>query len=250
MGLLFYDRFAILKIPHPNPRFFQKRGWGESSSSSSRMKSTKTRPCCMAPKAPWNKGRAVGRKQPFLPEEILSICQILTQQKEWRDLALLAVGIDTGFRASDLLALRYGDLDGTELVRKQQKTRKNVTARLSSYTHQVLLHWAVLRDLDNEDAIFCPVVGRKRGAISRGQLAARIKHWAQAIGLNPKHYSTHSLRRSKGAALYAHCGDVEIVRLVLGQSDTRSTSAYLGIDEQKALAVAQQVQLLPEEFLI
>ncbi len=52
----------------------------------------------------WNKGLVVGPRRAFTLEEISRIEAGLLQAGNWHDLALLSFGLDTAFRASDLLA--------------------------------------------------------------------------------------------------------------------------------------------------
>jgi hypothetical protein len=51
----------------------------------------------------WNKGQIVGQKRAFSLEEIGLIESFLQETENWHDLALLSFGLDTMFRASDLL---------------------------------------------------------------------------------------------------------------------------------------------------
>ncbi len=60
--------------------------------------------------APWNKGKAVGQKAPFTPEQVYIIRQLLHAEGHLRDLALFNTAIDTLLRASDLLTLKVEDV--------------------------------------------------------------------------------------------------------------------------------------------
>ena len=60
--------------------------------------------------------------------------------------------------------------------------------------------------------------------------------------LDPRQYSAHSLRRTKAALLFAATGNVEAVRLLLGQASTQATSHYLGVGQREALELAKQVR--------
>lgn len=60
-----------------------------------------------------------------------------------------------------------------------------------------------------------------------------------AARLDPGDYSSHSLRRTKAAFVYAQTSNIEVVRELLGQKSTAETSAYLGIDHRQALDLAK-----------
>jgi hypothetical protein len=54
-------------------------------------------------KPAWNHGQIVGQKGAFTMNELAQIERRLQTQENWHDLALLSFGLDTMFRASDLL---------------------------------------------------------------------------------------------------------------------------------------------------
>ena len=56
-------------------------------------------------------------------------------------------------------------------------------------------------------------------------------------------YSTHSMRKSKAAAIYEETHDVDAVRRLLGQSSVTATSAYLGVSDESALELAKSINL-------
>jgi integrase len=60
------------------------------------------------------------------------------------------------------------------------------------------------------------------------------------IGLDSKLYSTHSLRRTRASLIYRKTGNIEAVRLLLGQKSVVSTSNYLNLDKQEALKIGRE----------
>ncbi len=57
-------------------------------------------------KRAWNCGQIVGQKRAFTMDELAEIERRLLAQKNWHDLALLSFGLDTMFRAGDLLTTK------------------------------------------------------------------------------------------------------------------------------------------------
>ena len=51
-----------------------------------------------------------------------------------------------------------------------------------------------------------------------------------SIGLDPKRYGTHSMRRTKAAHIYKKTGNLRAVQLLLGHKKLESTVQYLGIE--------------------
>ena len=72
----------------------------------------------------------------------------------------------------------------------------------------------------------------------------RIVHdWVSDIGLDPVLYGTHSLRRTKASIIYRKTKNIRAVQLLLGHSSLESTVRYLGIDEDDALTLAEQIEV-------
>ena len=64
-----------------------------------------------------------------------------------------------------------------------------------------------------------------------------------SIGLDPKRYGTHSMRRTKASLIYKRTGNIRAVQLLLGHTKLESTVRYLGIEVDDALAISEQVEL-------
>jgi site-specific recombinase XerD len=63
------------------------------------------------------------------------------------------------------------------------------------------------------------------------------------IGLDPRFYGTHSLRRTTATLIYKKTWDLRVVQLLLGHTKIESTVSYLGIEVDDALAVAEQIDV-------
>lgn len=63
------------------------------------------------------------------------------------------------------------------------------------------------------------------------------------IGLDPRAYGTHSLRRTKATLIYRRTKNLRAVQLVLGHSKVESTVQYLGIELDDALEIAGQTEI-------
>jgi integrase len=75
------------------------------------------------------------------------------------------------------------------------------------------------------------------------QYARLVAAWTASIGLDPKSFGTHSLRRTKGTLIYRRTGNLRAVQLLLGHKKIESTVRYLGIEVDDALAIAEQVDV-------
>jgi integrase len=63
------------------------------------------------------------------------------------------------------------------------------------------------------------------------------------IGLDPRLFGTHSLRRTKATLIYRRTGNLGAVQLLLGHTKIESTVRYLGIEVGDALSIAEQVDV-------
>ena len=72
------------------------------------------------------------------------------------------------------------------------------------------------------------------------QYAQRVSEWIGSIGLNPRLFGTHSLRRTKATLIYRRTGNLRAVQLLPGHTKIESTVRYLGIEVDDALAIAEQ----------
>jgi integrase len=79
--------------------------------------------------------------------------------------------------------------------------------------------------------------------MSTRQYGRIVEKWVSSIGLDPKRYGTHSMRRTKASLIYKKTGNIRAVQLLLGHTKLESTARYLGIEVDDALAISEQVEL-------
>jgi integrase len=167
-----------------------------------------------------------------------------------RDLALFDTAIDTMLRACDLLALRVRDVtDHTgavvdEFTVRQRKTGNGHLATLLAHTRQSLSEWITAAAKTPDDCLFTSIGNRNYGgAISREQYANLVKRWAHAARLDHRRHSTHSMRRSKPAAVYDQTHNLAACQHLLAHKSIGSTAHYLGVDQRKALDLAKRIKV-------
>src|SRR2546423_7280620 len=67
------------------------------------------------------------------------------------------------------------------------------------------------------------------------QYARVVSEWIGGVGLDPRLFGTHSLRRTKATLIYRRTGNLRAVQLLLGHSKIESTVRYLGVEVDDAL---------------
>ena len=199
---------------------------------------------------PWNKDKAVGQMAPFTPEQAGVIRSLLTAEKKIRDLALFNTALDTMLRASDLLPLRVIDITDHngdvvhEFTIKQKKTGRGHLVALSPNTRDSIADWMIASGKGPEDFLWTSIGNRKTGRhLTREQYANLVKKWSSLARLDPKRHSTHSMRRSKSAAIYDATQNLAACQHLLGHKSIGSTAHYLGVDQRKALDLAKRIKI-------
>ena len=197
--------------------------------------------------SPWNKGKLVGQKPPLKLKEIWAIRVRLEIEKNYRDLALFNLAIDSKLRASDLVRMRISDVsNGNRIASRamvmQQKTQCPVQFEISKQTRECILDWIQFAGLRFTDYLF-PSRVRWSPHLSTRQYARIVESWVDSIGLDPGTYGTHSLRRTKASLIYRRTKNLRAVQLLLGHTKLESTVRYLGIEVDDALEMAEQTEV-------
>jgi integrase len=65
-----------------------------------------------------------------------------------------------------------------------------------------------------------------RQAMATRQYARLLADWVASIGLDPKVFGTHSLRRTKATLIYRRTGNLRAVQLLLGHAKLDTTALY------------------------
>ena len=184
--------------------------------------------------------RGRGQMRPFKLDEVAKLEALLGEDGSdtaRRDLALLRVGIDSMLRSSDLVALTIRDVRpngevANSIAVKQKKTGKTVQCDLIDRTCTALADWLVtLPGALPDDRVF---------SITTRQHQRIVKTWCELLKLDPAFYSTHSIRRTKAAHLYAQTKNLAAVKELLGHTTIAATGVYLGVTGDDARTLAKQ----------
>jgi integrase len=204
---------------------------------------------CPLPKkrTPWNKGKLIGARPPLRPKHVWSIRTRLLLEGRIRDLALFNLAIDSKLRGCDVVAVRVEDVapNGYTMDRatvRQKKTGRPVKFELTDQTRQAIDDYLKAAAKKPGEFLFAGRRGSDHCMTTR-QYARLLSEWIASIGLDPKLFGTHSLRRTKATLIYRRTGNLRAVQLLLGHTKIESTVRYLGIEVDDALAIAEQVDV-------
>lgn len=179
-------------------------------------------------------------------EEAMSLVQSLYRDGKYRDSLLIACGCMFGLRVSDLLKLKWGDLQSEDtFTLTEQKTGKRRTVRVNA----TIRDWAMEcrhRLGDEPDGILVfHSAGDNTRPISRQRVDQILKSYASLYKIRTaKVFSSHSLRKTFGRRVYLTenrkgRGEQALLLLceVFGHSSTAITKRYLGIRREEILSV-------------
>jgi integrase len=201
-----------------------------------------------APKrVPWNKGKLTGAKPPLRPKHVWSIRTKLQIEGRSRDLAMFNLAIDCKLRGCDVVAIRVEDVaaggyTAERATVRQKKTGRPVRFELSEQTRQAVDDYLKATGKRSGEFLFTGRRGPDRNMTTR-QYARLVSEWIGSVGLDPRLFGTHSLRRTKATLIYRRTGNLRAVQLLLGHTKIESTVRYLGIEIDDALAIAEQVDV-------
>jgi integrase len=196
---------------------------------------------------PWNKGKLIGAKPPLRSKHVWSIRTKLQVEGQTRDLAMFNLAIDSKLRGCDVVALKVEDVapSGYTLDRatvRQKKTGHPVRFEMTEQTRQSVDDYVRAAGKKPGEFLFVGRHGPGQCMTTR-QYARLVSGWVGSIGLDPKLFGTHSLRRTKATLIYRRTGNLRAVQLLLGHTKIESTVRYLGIEVDDALAIAEQVDV-------
>ena len=171
---------------------------------------------------PWNKGLLIGQKKPLEPKHVWSIRVRLEISRSWRDLVIFNLAIDSKLRGCDVVAIRVEDVAASGYTAdratvRQKKTGRPVRFELSEQTRQALDDYLKAANKRPGEFLFTGRRGPGNSMTTR-QYARLVSEWIGSVGLDPRLFGTHSLRRTKATLIYRRTGNLRAVQLLLGRA--------------------------------
>ena len=150
-----------------------------------------------------------------------------------RDRCLFDLGINTAFRASDLLSMRVSDVvglrPGQELELKERKTGKYRRVTINRAAVTAVREWLKVSGLDLDDHLFMG----QRGCLTVPTVSRMVKSWCHCTGLEGN-YAAHTLRKTWGLMMRTRYKiPLPVLMMAYGHSSQRQTLAYLCIQERE-----------------
>lgn len=170
--------------------------------------------------------------QPIRDREKIEEMKNVLKRHTYRDYFLFVMGVNTGYRISDLLSMRLSDVRGkTHVSIKEQKTR-NSTGKIRRLMlhpglHPEIEEYVKIMRISDDDYLFPSRKGDK--PISRVQAYRILNKAAKEIEL--EEIGTHTLRKTFGYHYYQKYKDVAHLQSLFGHSAPIITLRYIGIHQ-------------------
>ncbi|MBW4541596.1 MAG: tyrosine-type recombinase/integrase [Myxacorys chilensis ATA2-1-KO14] len=150
-----------------------------------------------------------------------------------RDLCLFILGINTAYRANELLSLTVGQvrrLQPGDLLRvKQSKTGKFRSVTINGAVVKAVSQHLTVNPLPDDTYLF----QGKRGCLTVPTVSTMVKTWCQHSGLKGN-YGSHTLRKTWGYWQRMERGTaVPLLMEAFGHATQQQTLAYLGIQAEE-----------------
>jgi len=151
------------------------------------------------------------------------------------------VGINISLRISDLLGIQYSDLDleNRRLRLREMKTGKNKEVRLNDTVIKIVQKRR--KKFPDDEYLFQVHSNRATGKpVSRQMVARKFKEVGEILNIA---LSTHSMRKTRGFAMFNDGKPIEMISKVLNHSSPSVTMSYLGITKDEVLATYDEYEL-------
>lgn len=167
---------------------------------------------------------------------IAKIKDCLIRQDKMRDYCLFTVGINTAWRANELLSITLGQARGLKpggmISLKQSKNGTYRTTPINSTAYRAIEFWLAMygEGLEDEAPLFPSM---REGSIQVPTLCNMVKYWCHMVGLRGR-YGSHSLRKTWGFhQRITFDAPLSLLVKAYCHSSERQTLDYLGIQPQE-----------------
>lgn len=152
-----------------------------------------------------------------------------------------------GMRVGDVIALRFCDIDWTKgsISYAQQKTGNPLTLPLLDEVRFPLIDY--IRDGRHESAdpeyVFVTLYAPYTRYTCTSSMFRMVEKCMQTAGINyeGRHHGPHSLRHSLATNLLSENVPISAIANIMGHSSTRTTEAYLTVDETHLKEISLEV---------
>jgi integrase len=169
-----------------------------------------------------------------------------------RDYAMVLLAARYGLRSSDIIGLRFSNLnwEHNRISVIQQKTGKSVSLPLSEEVGNAIIEYIKYgRPVVDLPYVFITAQAPYK-ELSGSTLGKNIMEWMRASGINTagRKHGPHALRHSLATNLLKSQESLPVISSILGHSSTDSTMVYLRVDISLLRQCALDVPFVSSTF--
>jgi len=172
-------------------------------------------------------------------DSMLNLVRKLYDDKNYKISLLIACGCFFGIRISDLLSLSWNQLlnsDTLEIIEKKTKKMRIIKINTQLQKH-VQSCYDAIKPANFNDKCF---ISQKNTVYSIQRINVILKEIKTKYNLKISNFSSHSLRKTFGRAIYNNAkenSEMALVKLseLFNHSDIKTTRKYLGLRQEELM---------------
>ena len=166
--------------------------------------------------------------EPIRDKRKIELVKVILKKNGFRDYMLFLMGINSGLRISDILALNVGDVKGRNFIQiTEKKTGKFKKFPINSKLRPMFTEFT--KNMNAEEPLFQSIRGNR---LERTAAYRIINEACQILGIESL-IGTHTLRKTFGYHHYQKFKDVVILQKIFNHSNPEITLRYIGIEEDE-----------------
>ncbi len=174
--------------------------------------------------------------EPIKSKEYISKIENWLTAHNKRNRLIFAIGINTGLRISDILALNISDVyRKTYIEIHEKKTGKYKRFPLNKKLQELIRSYLSeerkkVHSLCESEPLF---VSKKHYRLERTQVYRFMQEACKSVGLSEAKIGCHTLRKTFAYHHYKQFNNIALLQKILNHSSTAITLRYIGIDQEE-----------------
>ena len=155
----------------------------------------------------------------------------IKRYQAYRNYMIVLIGVNTAFRAEDLLQLKVRDVESGYVSIRENKTGKMNNFPMSKKLKQEITKYIDYNNLKSTDYLFLGQIKTRNDIeyiypITRQYARRMVSDAGKAVGIMFS-FGLHSLRKTFGYMYVRNGGNIETLRLMLNHEDPNVTKRYI-----------------------